>query len=72
MDAKPKMKCSNCGGEDFEAQDGHFFCNECHVQLENYVEMEYDERFEEKKTGHRVKFVKNKADNNRGESFRTF
>lgn len=66
MDTRPKMKCSNCGGEEFEAQDGHYFCAECHVQLENFIEMEYDERFEEKKSNQRVKFSKKKVDNNKG------
>jgi uncharacterized Zn finger protein (UPF0148 family) len=35
------MKCNNCKNEEFEKQDGLFFCKECGVQLERNFEMEF-------------------------------
>lgn len=69
MDAKPKMKCISCGGEEFDAEAGHFYCCLCRVQHENLTDMKYDEQFEDKKSSHRVKFAKSRVDNNRGEFY---
>lgn len=66
MDRKLKMKCNNCEGENFEAQDGLYFCAECHIQFKNFVEMEYNDKFEENKRIRRVRFIKEKVDNVKG------
>lgn len=39
------MKCTNCRNENFEAQDGLYFCTECGIQQENAFVMEADEAY---------------------------
>jgi len=35
--------CNNCGFNDYELVDGHYYCKECHELVENIVEKEIDE-----------------------------
>jgi uncharacterized Zn finger protein (UPF0148 family) len=65
-----KLKCRQCQGEDFDLHDGLYFCNECGVQIENLVEMEYDEHNANLRSSQRIKFTKDKTkqkDNLNGE-----
>jgi hypothetical protein len=49
------MRCRQCLGEDFDLQDGLYFCAECGIQVENLVEMEYEEFNENLQSQKKVK-----------------
>lgn len=70
--ADPKLKCRQCHGEDFNLQDGLYFCNECGIQIENLVEMEHEEFDANMQSQHRIKFASDKTkqkENLKGEKF---
>lgn len=35
--------CKNCGFNNFELVDGHYYCTECHELVENIIEKEIDD-----------------------------
>lgn len=60
-DAKLNLRCTNCNGLDFYLQDGLYFCEECHIQYANLVEMEYDEHNQNFQSQSRIRLAKDKA-----------
>ncbi|CRK88438.1 CLUMA_CG002257, isoform A [Clunio marinus] len=73
-----KLKCVNCKSSEFYTQDGLYFCEECNVQHENLVEMEYAEFDENLKTKQSIYIGKqreneqNKLNNERLTSFEEY
>ncbi|XP_054285332.1 TATA box-binding protein-associated factor RNA polymerase I subunit B isoform X2 [Macrosteles quadrilineatus] len=52
--SQPNARCTVCGGSNFIAEAGFFFCSECNTQSQDYREEVYDDYFGTQKVTTRV------------------